>query len=148
LPVKSNTRDTLSWLTAAKKGTPDWMPGVLSTKPVVAIKDTMWEVLWTPNVPAGDTVAVDIYTVPVGYQLNIGGAVVTCEASCIQMVRMAHTPGVIGDYRFDMKGDLIFGPMNATLLAAGDTLTVMVYNNDVADRDFSISIVGVLERIS
>ena len=130
-------------------GRPDYTPEVAVSKPIVGVLQNRWSVLWTPTAVAADSmVQSDLYTVPDGYRLHIGASIITCSASIIQMVRMVHTPGIIGDYRYDVKGELIFGPDSATVLEAGDTLTVYVFNNDVVPRDFSVSMTGVVERVA
>lgn len=112
-----------------------------------------WSDLWTSSsdyggrVPPGVLVIV-AYTVPTGYNLIIGGGVVSCEASGIQNIALVGTPGILGDFRYDMRGDIILGPQVATVLEAGTPLTYIVYNNDDVPRHFSVSLMGILEVAS
>lgn len=135
-------------------GRPDYSPQVATSKPIVGLNQVKWELLVTRRavdgnaVPANSVVTVDAYTVPTGYQLHIGGAIITCNVSGIQKIVMVHTPGIIGDYFYDVRGELLFGPLSSTLLDPGDTLTIYIYNNDTSARDFSVTIVGVLDRVS
>lgn len=128
-------------------------PLITSTKPALAKNQKKWSLLVTYRQADGDPIAgnsvasVAAYTVPAGWRLHIGGAVISCNASCIQKVVMTHTPGIIGDYRYDVKGELVFGPLSSTLLDPGDILTIYTYNNDTVYRDFSITVVGVLEAV-
>lgn len=141
--------------TVPKRGTgrPDYSPIITTGKPTVGKDQKKWELLVTRRacdgnaIAAGSCATVSAYTVPSGYQLHIGGAVITCNASCLQKVIMAHTPGIIGDYRYDVKGELIFGPLSSTIIGEGDTLTIYIYNLDEVARDFSITMIGVLEKI-
>lgn len=128
-------------------------PLITSTKPALAKNMKKWSLLVTYRQADGDPIAgnsvegVAAYTVPAGWYLHIGGAIITCNASCVQKVVMTHTPGIIGDYRYDMKGELVFGPLSSTLLDPADVLTIYTYNNDTVYRDFSITVVGVLEAV-
>lgn len=129
-------------------GRPDYSPLIAVAKPIVGIMQEKFSLLWTPlAVPPGTVVASDIYNVPTGFQLNIGGAFITCDGSCIQTVRMCHTPGIIGDYRYDMEKSIPFTPLSSTVIPAGDTCTVYVFNNDSVAHDFSVTVTGVLEEI-
>lgn len=135
------------------RGRPDYTPAVTASKPVLVANQSKWEVLVTRracdgNPLAGRTVAaVAAYTVPAGYQLILGGAVITCDVSCMQKVVMVHTPGLIGDFRYDMRGDLLFTSLSSTIVDPLDTLTIYIYNLDTAERDFSVSMTGVLEAV-
>jgi hypothetical protein len=123
------------------------------SKPVLGAGQASFELLVTRRAADGDAIAagavaaIDAYEVPEGYQLHIGGAIITCNASCIQKVVMCHTPGIIGDYLYDVKGELIFGDLSSTIIASGETLTIYIFNNDTVERDFSVTVVGVLESV-
>lgn len=134
-------------------GRPDYSPQVAVSKPILTPNQTEWAELWTTaddyggRLPPG-TLTVTIYTVPTGYKLNIGGGVVSCEASCIQNIALVGTPGILGDFRYDMMGQIIFGPDSTHVLKAGTALAFILYNNDSVARHFSVSLVGTLERIA
>lgn len=142
-------------ITAVGVGRPDYTPAVAASKPTVIVDQLKWSLLVTrrstdvpPNpIPANTVVEIDAYTVPDGYQLAMGGGVVTCNVSCIQKIVMAHTPGIVGDYLYDMKGEIVFGPLSSTIINPGEHLMIYIYNNDDADRDFSVSLVGILEKV-
>ena len=72
---------------------------------------------------------------------------VTCEASSIQNLALVGTPGIVGDFRYDMRGDIVFGPVSASVLDEGTPLTYIVWNNDDVPRHFSVSLIGVLEKV-
>jgi len=130
--------------------TPRTAEAIIS-KPVLSVNQAAFALLVTRRASDGNPIAgrtcavVPAYTVPANYQLCIGGAVITCSHSCIQKVVMTHTPGIVGDYRYDMKGEIFFTDMSSTILAAAQTLTMYIYNNDTEPRDFSITVVGILE---
>ena len=147
MPTRSRARAAASWATATKIGTPDHTPGVISTKPVVSAKDTTWEAYWAVNIAGGGTTSSDIYTVPDGYRLNVGGFLVTCDLSQVQRLILAKVAGTFGDYRYDMFGQITFGPMDASRLEAGDILTITLYNGDYFAHDFTVNMVGVLEAV-
>jgi len=128
-------------------------PIVTSSPPRLAKNQKKFSLLVTYRAADGDPIAgnsvesVAAYTVPAGWRLFIGGAVITCNISCIQKVVMTHTPGIIGDFRYDMRGDLMFGILSSTLLDPADVLTIYTYNNHTDYADFSITIVGILEAL-
>ncbi|GAJ22504.1 unnamed protein product, partial [marine sediment metagenome] len=72
---------------------------------------------------------------------------VTCNASCIQKL-IVYTPGsILGDYHYDMRGDITFGPLNSKSVEAGKDIILYIYNNDSVARDFSVLLLGVLEKV-
>jgi len=154
LPVKTKERTAVSWATDEKIGTPDHIPQVITTKPVIGVSQIKWAALILRTeaegnpIPSGEFVEVAVYAVPAHYQLNLGAGVITCNASCMQEVVMAYSPGIVGHFRYDMRGDLIFGPLSSTTIPEGSTLMLWVYNRDIMTRDFSISLTGVLEKVS
>jgi len=140
-------------VTVTGTGRPDYSPRVDVGKPILTENQTEWSDLWTTEndyggrLPPG-TLTVTMYTVPTGYKLHLGGGVVSCEASCIQNIALVATPGILGDFRFDMQGQIIFSPDSAVPLEAGTALQFILYNNDSVARHFSVSLVGTLERVS
>ena len=134
-------------------GRPDYSPQVSVGKPVLATNETHWSDLWTTEEDYGGRLppgclCITAYTVPTGYELHLGGGVVSCEASCIQNIALVCTPGIVGDFRYDMRGDIIFGPDTATVVVAGAVLQYIVYNNDLVARHFSVSLVGTLVQVA
>lgn len=132
-------------------GRPDYSPIVGTTKPVVGVDQQKWELQITRSatlgnaVPAHSVAAIAAYTVPKKWKLHVGGAIVTCNASCIQKICMTHIT-LIGMYRYDVKGELIFGALSSSIINAGNTLNIYIYNDDSVARDFSLTLVGVLEK--
>ena len=140
-------------ITGLNAGRPDYSAEVAPGKSKIADDQVAWELLVTRRnvdangIAAGSSSTVTAYTVPTGYQLHMGGGVITCNASCIQKVVMTHTPGVIGDFMYDVRGQIQLGPHSSVILDAGDVLTIYIYNNDTVERDFSISLQGWLEKV-
>lgn len=128
-------------------GKPDYTDLTSPTKTIVGLDQEKWGLLVTRSGMAHGSEVIPAYTVPAHRKLNLGGGVITCNASCIQKVVLTYTPGIVGDYRYDMKGQIVFGALSSTVLTAGDVLTIILYNNDTVARDFSISLVGVLEIV-
>ena len=128
-------------------------PPITSSPPRLSSNQKKFSLLVTYRQADGDPIAsntvegVAAYTVPAGWRLYIGGSIITCNISCIQKVVMTHTPGIIGDYRYDTRGEIIFTPLSSTILDPGDVLTIYVYNNHSDYADFSVTVVGVLESL-
>lgn len=125
----------------------------LTSKPVLGKGQSQWSDLWTTSddyggrLPPG-SLLIDAYTVPDGYRLHMGGGVVSCEASCIQNIALVATPGILGDFRYDVRGDIIFSPDSASIIEGGTHLLYLLYNNDEVPRHFSVSLIGTLEKVS
>lgn len=137
-------------------GRPDYTPAVTASKAVVVSNQKKWSLLVTRKAADGNALAPGVETITItaatngnvdGWQLNMGGGVISCNVSCIQKVVMAHTPGIVGDFRYDVRGDIIFGPLSSTAINPDEDLIIYLFNNDTVDRDFSISLVGVLEKV-
>lgn len=129
-------------------GKPDYTPAVITSKPVVVEGQDDWNVtIIKDDLAPGAVYSKDAYMVPEGYQLNLGGLIITCSGSCIQTL-ILYTPGkILGEYLYDMRGDIVFGPLSSKTMQAGQVLTVYIYNNDSVARDFSLSLIGVLEKV-
>lgn len=144
-------------VTARGIGRPDYTPAVAASKPAVVPNQKKWSLLITRRVvdpegalePGVETIVIPAATLGNvdGWQLNMGGGVITCNVSGIQKVVMCHTPGIIGDYLYDMRGDIIFGPLSSTIINPDEDMTIHLYNLDTEDRDVSVSLVGVLEKV-
>jgi hypothetical protein len=135
------------------KGKPDYSQVTTPTKPILADDQEQWSDLWTTSDDYGGrldpgTLIVTMYTVPEGYNLHLGGGVVSCEASCIQNIALVATPGILGDFRFDMMGQIVLSPDSAHIISGGTALMFILYNNDEVARHFSVSLVGVLEKVA
>lgn len=117
------------------------------TKPTVTGGFKKWGDIWEGPIAANSVVEVRAYTVPQGWRLNLGLAVVSCDVSIIQNIVMTHTPGIVGHFRYDVRGDMWFTPLSSTIIEQLETLTYWVYNNDVVERYFSVAASGTLEKI-
>ena len=129
-------------------GRPAYMVAVTASKPAIVENQEQWTLQISQKALASGTYSTDTYTVPEGYKLNLGGAIITCSSSCIQKLILYAPGNALGDYLYDMRGDILFGALSSFVIAAGQMLTVYIYNNDSVARDFSLSMVGMLERVS
>lgn len=135
-------------------GRPDNTPQVAVSRPVMDVNQEKWEAIITKTaaegdaIPANSCLSIAVYTVPAGHELHIGGAVVTTNASCIQRMCMTYPPGILGGmFRYDVRGELILSSLSSTIVNAGETLNLYIYNDDREPRDFSVTIVGVLQKV-
>ena len=123
------------------------------SKSVIGLRQETWELLVTRRAEDGNALAansvavISAYTVPANKRLYLGGGVISCNVSCIQKVVMTHTPGLLGDFRYDVQGQIVLNPLAAVIVDPGDTITIYLYNNDSVARDFSISLIGMLELV-
>lgn len=142
-------------------GRPDYTPTVAASKPSVVANQEKWSLLITRRAvdpegalpPGSETIVIPAATLGNinGWQLNMGGGVITCNVSGIQKVVMCHTPGIIGDFLYDMRGDIIFGPLSSTIINPDEDCMIILYNNEPIggpSHDFSVSLVGVLEKVA
>lgn len=128
-------------------GRPDYAGTRTISKSILVENQEKWTLNMTTKVSGGGCIPLDFYQVPEGKKLHIGGGFISCSASCIQNVRMLHTPGMIGDFRYDMRGELIFTQLAGQTVPSGDKITVYVFNNDTEERDFSVTLTGFLEKV-
>jgi len=118
-----------------------------SKLPTSGKRQTKWGDLWNGDIIAGATQTLDAYTVPKGYRLLLGGGFVSCDKSGMQLAYMTHTPGIVGFFRYDMLGSIVFGRLAAPEIPAEDTLTYHLVNNLDEDCTISISLTGILEKV-
>lgn len=133
------------------KGRPDYMKAVLTSRPVVI--DTQLEqirslIYKTYTIAAGASAIDNIYTVPAGYNLQLGGGYISVKDSCINKLRIT-TPQLelVGDFRYDMQGDLSMTSLAGQEISENTVLTAYVFNNDSIESDFSLLVSGVLTRV-
>lgn len=133
-------------------GRPDYTPAVVSSKASIVDNQEKWSLLVTRRAAEGNALppGSETITIPAttlgnvnGWQLNVGGGTIVCNVSGIQKVAIYQ---IIGDFLYDIRGDIIFGPLSSPIISPDDSMIIYLYNLDVADRDFSISLVGVLEK--
>lgn len=131
-------------------GKPDYYVPTIASRPVV-VDEQLEQVKWIANETysiAARAVAIsDIYTVPTGYSLSFGGGHISVKDSCINNLRLlAGSESLIGDFRYDMRGDFIMTSLSGQVISAGTTITAYVYNNDTLTSEFSLTATGVLTR--
>ena len=88
------------------------------------------------------------YTVPEGYRLIIGIAIISCELSVWQNIYIICTPGLIGDYRYLGRGQVEFPAYCATVVDEGTTPCIYIWNTDEEALGFSFAINSIEERIA
>lgn len=100
------------------------------------------------TIAAGGATIDDFYTIPTGYSLAIGGGYISVKDSCINQLRItADNIPLVGDYRFDMRGDLSMTSLAGQDISAGTTLVVYIFNNDSIESEFSMLLSGVLNKV-
>ena len=108
---------------------------------------TEWDDLWEgDDLAPKQTTAHTAYIVPDGYRLLMKGGFASCDVGVIQRVWLCATPGLLGDFRFDYLGNMTFVP--SAQIDGGSTLTYYFYNNHVKKCRGTISLIGVLERLT
>jgi len=128
-------------------GSPDYYRRQVPTRFVLGSNQLAWGDLWDGNVAADAVAEIDAYTVPEGWRLYLGGGDIDCEVSCIQLTMLIHTPGILGYVYYDIYRHVNINPPLGEILEAGETLQYHVYNHDVVQRHFSVSLLGVLEKV-
>jgi len=100
------------------------------------------------TITAGGTTIDSFYTVPAGYILSLGGGYISVKDSCINKLRLVTpTDELVGDFRFDFQGNLSFAALTGQEITQGTTITAYIYNNDVLESEFSLTLSGVLDKI-
>ncbi|MBA7705210.1 hypothetical protein ES703_114034 [subsurface metagenome] len=107
-----------------------------------------WRDLWDGDINGDSMMTVEAYTVPEGWRLFMGGGFVSCDApqEPIQLIKLIATPGMLGDFWYKLRGDIILAGHAIMAFEAGTTLTYYIYNKDSTKHHFSISLLGTLER--
>ena len=132
-------------------GRPDYHTDSIASRPQVTIKDDT-QVEWlessTYTVGGMGSTSAALYTVPTGYTLELGVGYVSARDSCIHRMRLlANGTELVGDFRFDMQGEITFSSMTGQTLEAGSILTAYLYNNDSINTEFSLNLSGILARV-
>ena len=126
-------------------GSPDYYKPVISSRPQILDNQLKWAQSATYTVSAQAVSINSFYTVPEGYTLEIGGGFISCKDSCINKLRMvADGEELVGDFRFDIQGQISFSPSAGQTVAAGTEITIYIYNNDTLTSEFSLTLSGVL----
>lgn len=131
-------------------GKPDYFVPTISSRPSI-ISESVTQEKWTQNTVyaiGGFSSAVQtFYTIPTGYLLQLGSAYVSANNSVINKMRLLDETNVIlGDFRYDMRGDVSWSSLDGQSLSAGHSLIVYLWNNDADESEISLTISGVLER--
>ena len=132
------------------KGKPDYYIPTIASRPVIVTTESeqvAWNQQRTYSI-AGGAVAIDsFYTVPSGYTLSLGGGHIAVKDSCINVLRLV-TPStnLIGEFRFDVQGNLTMSGLAGQEITEGETLTAYIFNNDSIQSDFSLALSGVLSK--
>ena len=122
-------------------------PGSPAEEPIEHTKP--WRDLWFNEDPiSGDSMeTIEAYTVPSGWRLYMGGGFISCDGEVMQLVKLVATPGILGDFWYKLRGDLILAGHAIYVFEPGTTLTYYVFNKDTEEHFFSISLLGTLEKI-
>jgi len=129
-------------------GRPDYYNQAVVSRPQV-LKDSQekWQFQKTYAVGAQSALNISIYTIPIGYSLSFGGGQISTVNSCINMLQLLNgTESLIGDFRYDMSGDMIVSTLAGQQLLEGAILTGVISNNDSLASEFSVFLTGVLEK--
>lgn len=132
------------------KGRPDYYKPSLVSRPIVvesADRQIEW-VLDRSYTIAGMAASIDtFYTVPSGYSLSLGMVDVSANESCINKIRILRNSVLIGEFKFDMRGNLTMTDLSGQTLSAGDVLLAYVWNYNTVTDVFSVIISGILSVV-
>jgi len=130
-------------------GRPDYYDQAIVSRPQI-LEDSQikWLFQETYTIGALEHEDITIYTVPAGYNLSFGGGQITTANSCINMLRLFYgDESLIGDFRYDMSGDMLVSTFAGQTIAEGVALTGTIWNNDTLSSEFSLFLAGILEKI-
>ena len=127
----------------------DFHPAEISiAKEVVGRNQRKWRTLYDENVTRRTCDIVSQYTCPSGYKLNVGGGFSSCNSPGWQLVLLVvSSPGLVGNFWYYGRGDLILTSIASTIIEEGDTLYLYVYNQDYVTRRVSVSLTGTLQKL-
>ena len=132
------------------KGKPDFYTATIPGRPViVTAEDT--QISWLQStdyiISAQATATDEFYTIPAGYRLSLGGGFISSNMSCINKLRIISTSEtVLGDFRFDIRGDMTANSFTGQGIVAGDVMTIYIYNNNTSEGKFTLTLSGVLDK--
>lgn len=134
-------------------GRPDYSPAVAASKLIVDTLQSTYRFVYSDIFDASELQIFTMYTVPAGYKLNIGAITGSCDGSVIQrMIFWIVVGGVpsllIDDFRYDVFGDMIFGPESAVEVEGGNDVELWMYNLDTIPHVITLNVEGFLERVS
>ncbi|GAG65590.1 unnamed protein product, partial [marine sediment metagenome] len=93
-----------------KSGLPKFYRMNVATRNVIGKNQRAWGDLWDGDVDPDGVALIEAYTVPEGWRLYLGGGDIDCEVSCIQLVMLIHTPGILGYIRYDVYRHVTINP--------------------------------------
>lgn len=147
-------------VTARGTGKPDFVQQVKPERPTITPEppgspadapiehEKAWRDLWDGDISALSLLAVEAYTVPAGYRLYMGGGFISCsDDTHIQLVKLVATPGMLGDFWYKLRGDIILAGHAIMIFEPGTVLTYYIFNEDSSEHHFSISLLGTLEKV-
>jgi len=139
-------------MTVASWGTgqPDYFVTTLPARPS-APSETQEE--WVDSneyrISAQSSNIASFYTIPEGYELSLGGGYISCGLSCINKLKIySTTETLVADLSFDIRGDILSSALTGQKASAGDVLTIQIWNNNVLEDDFTVTLSGILEVVS
>lgn len=127
-------------------GKPDYWSKAIISRPEVSPSEEHWTLNKVYTVSGFASAIDDFYTVPENYDLELGGGFISCDESCIQRARLVATPGMIGDFRYDTRGDLILTSLAGQVVSENSTMTIYIWNNYPAEVSISLTLSGILKR--
>lgn len=132
-----------------KRGTgkPDFMKKTAPSRSTLGENQRTWRDLWDGDISGDSMVIIETYTVPKGWRLFMGGGFISCDAEVIQLVKLIATPGMLGDFWYKLRGDIILGEPATMIFEPGTILTYYIYNEDSSTHHFSISLLGIEEKV-
>ena len=117
-------------------------------KEIVGRGQRKWRTLYDEDVTRRTCDVVSQYTTPSGYKLHLGGGYVSCNSASWQLVMLVvSSPGLLGNFWYYGRGDLILTTLTSTIIEEGDSLNLYVYNYDYVTRRISVSLTGVLQKL-
>lgn len=133
------------------KGSPDYY---IPTKPGISsvIDDGDTQLNWLLSqeyvISAQSKEETAFYTVPEGYNLSLGGGSISSNLSCINKLRIiSETETILGDFSFDVIGNIQGNALNASKIATGEVMTVTIWNNNTSEGKFNLTLSGVLIKV-
>ena len=131
------------------QGRPDFHSDVIASRPIIVEKSSTqinWQIDKSYVVSAASTAVDTVYTVPDGYNLSLDTGLISVRDSCINKIQLYTSSSLLGDYRFDMRGDL--GSIVAgQTIPEGTSIVAYIYNNDAVTSEFSLVLAGVLSVV-
>jgi len=128
-------------------GKPDFYQKSVPSRSTLGENQRTWRDLWDGDISGNSMVIIESYTVPKGWRLFMGGGFVSCSADVIQLVKLVATPGMLGDFWYKLRGDIILGEPATMIFEPETTLTYYIYNKDSSTHHFSISLLGIEEKV-